>query len=553
MQYEPFQSLDGFDNRVCRGSNLTDSMASYYLLKSPDEVPNSEACQNLCIETPACKGVEYRSNGWCEIWTRPNGISAVAPSYGASCLRYEPFVFVDGGINRACRGATASDIWESYYTLAISEKDGGVTENSTLLSLVECKDACLSLWNCKGIEYDSGQCKVWHHSDGIGTTVPKMGAVCMRLGPATLTTDAFVQFHGGQDRSCRGSDASDTDPSYYVLFGPARARTLEECKILCVSNPDCRGVDFSDSGCQVWTKAGGILSTSSEKGSICLTYEPFQPVNGGTNRECTSGQTGPDSFIFYAEQPASLQSCKQRCAAETSCKGISFNESGCVVWVVSIQGSTAMAGSTCLRFEPFIDINGGQDQSCRGAHSLDDSSLHYRSFGRSEVPTLKECRSKCVETSGCRGVEFNQHDCRVWLRPEGIGTTVPQVGSICIGFGSPDPLRSASAFVPVDGGLHRACRGANDTDNSESHWNFHSITEVRTLEACETRCIFTAGCIGIEFNRWGCEVWTRSAGIEASVYAPGYQCYRYEPFRSADGFDTKLNIAKEDQRRQNPW
>jgi hypothetical protein len=36
----------------------------------------------------------------------------------------------------------------------------------------------------------------------------------------------------------------------------------------------------------------------------------------------------------------------------------------------------------------------------------------------------------------------------------------------------------------------------------------------------------------------------RSGGIETSVYAPGYQCFRYEPFRSADGFDPKLNNAK---------
>ena len=379
----------------------------------------------------------------------------------------------------------------------------------------------------------------------------------MRFGPATLaTTDAFVEFQGGQDRSCRGSDVSDIDPDYYVLFGPARASTLEECKVLCVSTPDCRGVDFSESGCQVWTRDGGILSSSSEKGSVCLTYEPFQTVDGGTDRECKSdGVNLLDSFIFYdAALAPSLQICKQRCAARANsslttqtqdvCKGISFNESGCVVWLVGIQGSTASEGNTCLRFEPFIDINGGQDQSCRGAHVFDDSSLHYTSFSRSEVLTLGECRSKCVEISGCRGIEFNQQDCRVWLKVEGIGTTVQQVGSICLRFGSPDPFRAASAFDPVDGGLHRACRGANESDNSEAHWKFHSISEVRTLEACEMRCIFTAGCVGIEFNRWGCEVWMRSGGIETSVYAPGYQCFRYEPFRSADGFDPKLNNAK---------
>eukprot|EP00438_Fugacium_kawagutii_P011864 Skav208119 [mRNA] locus=scaffold1223:25658:27340:- [translate_table: standard] len=541
MRYEPFQPLDGFDNRVCRGSHVNDTTDEYYFLKSPDEIPSLKACQDLCIQTSACKGVEYRANGWCEIWTRPDGISAVAPSYSASCWRYEPFVFVDGGIHRACRGASASDNWESYYTIALPET------NVTTMTLNECKASCLSTWNCKGIEYESGQCKVWNRSGGIGSTVPKLGALCMRLGQIAPAIDAFVGFHGGQDRSCRGSN--DTDPGEFILFGPARARTLEECKILCVSTPDCRGIDFSDAGCQVWT--GTILSSTQEKGSVCLTYEAFQTVDGGVNRECKTGggdgEGAEDSFIFYqAALAPSLQSCKQCCTAQalSSCKGISYNESGCTVWMVGIHGSAAKEGSTCLRFEPFIEINGGQDQSCRGAHIFDDSSLHYTSFSRNEVLTLEECRSKCVETSGCRGVEFNQKDCRVWLKPEGIGTTFPEVGSICIRFGSPDPLRSASAFDPVDGGLHRACRGANESDNSGSHWNFHSITEVRTLEACQMRCIFSPGCVGIEFNRWGCEVWMRSEGIEASVYAPGYQCFRYESFRPADGFEPKLKKAK---------
>ena len=534
LKYEPFQSVDGFDNRVCRGRNLTDSEDDYYFLKSPDETPSSEACQMLCVATPACKGIEYRANGWCEIWTRPEGIGAVAPSADALCLRYEPFVFADGGIDRACRGASASDNWGSYYTLKAS------------ISLFECKDLCLHTWNCKGLEYDSGACKVWHRSGGIGATVPKAGALCMRLGSGAPATDAFIRFQGGQDRSCRGSSVSDSDPSYYILFGPARARTLEDCKILCVSTPDCMAVDFSEAGCQVWTRP--VLSSVAKEGSICLAYEPFKTVDGGSDRECQSdGADLQNSRLFYdAQSIPSIQDCKKRCAQSNSsfpCKGISFNESGCTLWMVGIR-SESRAGSTCLRFEPFIDANGGQDQSCRGAHSFDDSALHYRSFTKDEVPTVEECRARCVETEGCNGIEFNEQACRVWVRAEGIGTTFPRLGSICVRFGSPDPLRSASAFDAVDGGLHRACRGANESDNSESHWVFHSISEIRTLEACEMRCIFTAGCVGIEFNRWGCEVWTRSAGIETSVYAPGYQCFRYEPFRSADGFESTL---QEDQ------
>ena len=117
----------------------------------------------------------------------------------------------------------------------------------------------------------------------------------------------------------------------------------------------------------------------------------------------------------------------------------------------------------------------------------------------------------------------------------------------------PDPLRSADAFPGMDGGVNRACRGANESDNSDQNWIFYPISQapepmdfdiarladcgtclspwlvndlhrlailepqVRTLEACQLRCIFKPGCVGVEFNLWGCEVWMRPGGIQASV------------------------------------
>ena len=530
MQYVPFRTLDGFNDRVCRGSNSTDSSSSYYFLKPPDVTPTLEACQSLCRSTAGCKGIEFRS-GWCEIWTRPAGIAAVAPSSGAYCFRYEPFVEVDGGVDRECRGSNPNDNWDSYYTLTLS------------ISPSECKDLCLTTWNCKGIEYDSGRCEVWQRSGGIGATAPKPGAICLRLGPMLTTTDSFTTIHGSEGRACRGSDEDDDDPSYYELVGPARARTLEECKILCVSRADCRGIDFSSTGCKVWTKEDGIQWTSSLPGSTCLIYEPFQGVDGGEGRECRGSHASDVTEQYYlTHSEASLQKCKDRCASTAGCKGVSFKESICQVWMVGIHASASLVGSQCFRFEPFIDANGGQDQSCRGSHIFDSSAAYYQSFTRQQVPTLEDCKAECVGTVGCRGIEFKtalheSESCRVWTKAEGIGTTVERSGSLCIRFGSPDPLRSASAFHAVDGGSHRACRGANESDNSESNWIFFSISEVRTLEACELHCMSTPGCAGIEFSRWGCEVWTEL--IEASVYAAEYECFRFQPFLSADGFEPR--------------
>jgi len=82
-------------------------------------------------------------------------------------------------------------------------------------------------------------------------------------------------------------------------------------------------------------------------------------------------------------------------------------------------------------------------------------------------------------------------------------------------------------FSEVDGGNDRACRGASSTDNAASHYTV--IGGTSSLEACKNYCRSTAGCVGIEYSSGTsrCEVWTRSAGIGASVRVQGYQCLRY--------------------------
>ena len=400
FRYEAFRSLDGFDSRVCRGSTSTDSNSSYFFLKSPSETPSLQACQQLCTETQGCKGIEFRG-GWCELWTRPGGIQAVALSLNASCLRYEPFLAVDGGLDRACAGDSPSDVWESYFTLALG------------LSVWECRDLCLATWNCKGIGFMDARCEIWTRPAGIGSSSARPGHLCLRL-ETELTVDAFLGFQGGQGRSCRGAHDADEDASYYIWHGPAKAPTLEECKALCADTATCRGLDFSDLGCKLWKRE--ISASAAVEGATCLIFEPFQPVDGGEDRDCGDG--------FETSEPAaSLQACKCSCQSRSGCMGLTFNGTACHLWTSPISSSTPLVGSSCLRYEPFIDVNGDQDQSCRGGHSFDLAISYYQS---SPETTLAACKARCAGTEGCKGVDFSRSSCQLWTRSNGIGTSVPQ-------------------------------------------------------------------------------------------------------------------------------
>eukprot|EP00931_Biecheleriopsis_adriatica_P066401 TRINITY_DN40771_c0_g1_i1.p1 TRINITY_DN40771_c0_g1~~TRINITY_DN40771_c0_g1_i1.p1 ORF type:complete len:707 (-),score=118.03 TRINITY_DN40771_c0_g1_i1:437-2557(-) len=79
-----FQLVGGEAGRVCRGANPQDNSADYYSVGGASLLAT---CQNRCLSTPGCTGIEYNAGtGRCEVWTRPIHSSlAVA---GFDCYLY---------------------------------------------------------------------------------------------------------------------------------------------------------------------------------------------------------------------------------------------------------------------------------------------------------------------------------------------------------------------------------------------------------------------------------------------------------------------------------
>mmetsp|Transcript_96662 Transcript_96662/g.207421 ORF Transcript_96662/g.207421 Transcript_96662/m.207421 type:complete len:468 (-) Transcript_96662:61-1464(-) len=172
-------------------------------------------------------------------------------------------------------------------------------------------------------------------------------------------------------------------------------------------------------------------------------------------------------------------------------------------------------------------VDGGVGRVCRGSSSIDDSSAYYTLH--EGLTVLSDCKAKCEETPGCRGVEHNPKSrCEVWTRSEGIQASRAVPGYTCLRYGTSLPTTGpVQSFVPIDGGQDRACRGANMGDNSASYYTVHG--DVDDLDDCEAKCIATAECQGIEYNEdlGRCEVWIRSEGILASAPVSGFSCFRY--------------------------
>ena len=475
-RFEPFQSVDGFSDRVCRGANSTDSMDSYYAIYNSTVVPTLEACQQMCATTDGCQGVEYR--GWCEVWTRPAGINAVAFSPGSQCLRYQPFIGMDGGSNRACRGMTPSDSWSSFYD---------VYGPAVAKSLDDCKALCISTKSCRGIGYREDRCEVWTRRPGIGASIASAGSVCLRFGiwDAVSTNDAFMDTSA---ETCRG--ASNTS---HTLWGPGRVPTEHACRLLCMSTRGCTGIAFGPDGCRVWS-AEGLVNSAPVAGERCLRYDPFEVVDGGADRACRGESPEDDSnsnYMLASEPTSSIEECKMHCTNLAGCKGISYSLSGCQLWTreLGIQSSAPLVGSTCLRHMPFTAVNGGTDQACRGAHGGDIDDSYFKAFPLDEVHSLEVCRLRCASTPNCTGVEFNALGCRVWTLLTGIQATAHIPGATCMRYGKPNLVSDVAAFKPVDGATDRACRGRNETDNLDTYYVLYwTWPENSSLDACQQRC-----------------------------------------------------------------
>ena len=91
------------------------------------------------------------------------------------------FAAVDGGMNRACRGASTSDNNPANYVIV-----------SGVQRLGDCQTECIQAVGCVGIEFSPGRCEVWTRPDGIQATIGLSGFTCQRFIGASRRLDVTL-------------------------------------------------------------------------------------------------------------------------------------------------------------------------------------------------------------------------------------------------------------------------------------------------------------------------------------------------------------------------
>jgi len=268
-----FRPVDGGVNRACRGADPNDNSASYFEVFT---VTDLEDCKNRCRQRSGCVGIEF-INTRCEVWTRRAGIEASFQLANYQCLEALAFHPVDGGIDRACRGASVTDNSADYYVV-FSET-----------SLAACKSRCEDTQACVGVEYSSGRCEVWTRSGGILASAAVAGFQCHQLSSpmrqellAEVAASSWEVVGGGVDRECRGADWDDDSPGYYSV---AHAHSLVRCQERCMELTICRGVEYRIGYCELWTRPEGVGATAQRSSSVCLRRPSESTDPGAGNGE----------------------------------------------------------------------------------------------------------------------------------------------------------------------------------------------------------------------------------------------------------------------------
>eukprot|EP00933_Yihiella_yeosuensis_P016603 TRINITY_DN1410_c0_g1_i2.p1 TRINITY_DN1410_c0_g1~~TRINITY_DN1410_c0_g1_i2.p1 ORF type:complete len:647 (-),score=96.99 TRINITY_DN1410_c0_g1_i2:298-2238(-) len=231
-------------------------------------VSSTSASLEASIASAApCQGIEYSKAGRCEVWTRPGGIRATIPKSGYTCLRNGPapsnplpnpsmpFLAINGGENRACRGSDSLDNNRGYYKLF-----------NNVQSLDNCKQMCLLEPLCKGIEFraSNGRCEVWTRDAGIGSSAEKTGYTCLRLGPWCGTK--FLQ---DVEKVCESSRV----PGCKVLADKMTGKT---CREYCTQNglACAGGWEEENENCVVIADLGCDQTFGTTSDLICECLPP---------------------------------------------------------------------------------------------------------------------------------------------------------------------------------------------------------------------------------------------------------------------------------------
>lgn len=387
------------------------------------------------------------------------------------------FVFetVDGGHNRACRGASATDNRRAYFDLF---EEVGMTEEG-------CKAHCRAVLDCQGIEFSprTGRCEVWTRDGGITASVPNQGSICLRY----VALSRFEQLPG-PDGACRGAHENDNKASYFTVL--SSVDSLAKCERRCLTTTGCRGVEYNEGAkrCEVWTRPEGIGAVKDLNGYTCLRI--VRPQNCEVYN--SMNDTDLAGVLLTEVRTNSSEECCSACEVTEGCGGFSYLAQSCFL-KGNISGTFSNSGCvTRIKSMPPVSCNGFME-------SREDTDLAGDLISAGFALSADHCCSSCSGVAACEGFAFFDHMC--YLKSNLTGT-----------YSNPG---CETRFKSIPGN----CSGLSELlEDMDVAGELLAEVFAPSVDLCCNHCRATAGCEGFSYFGRMCFLKTVVTG---TYYNPG--------------------------------
>jgi len=374
----------------------------------------------------------------------------------------------EGDGEAACRLGLDDETVNAYNTLY---------QNRTILqpvTLEECKTACESLLNCKGVEYKGpdSKCELWN----VRPLFAKPAANHKCFSFDRVLTDMYGWANlvdepsGGHACRVNFEDTSKngTFDGVRYSYDAENVASLSQCQDVCAADSACRAIEWKDRAvgdgagkkCEIWTRTPEWAKPTPDH--VCMSYQKprfdvagFWEYGPGRGYACrlnsSDATTDGDGKGVEVVGVFTLESCKQACVNRPDCHAIEFKnrtapladgtepaKAGvkCEVWVAEPKWMKPVGEHVCMRFrrdrtdaQGFTHLGNDSAHACR-LGSFDDNTTDGRGAGVSipDITTNEQCQEACVKSLDCKAIEWKDRPlsqpkggkkCELWTQTPG--------------------------------------------------------------------------------------------------------------------------------------
>jgi len=358
------------------------------------------------------------------------------------------------------------------WTRYASTKVGGTTEQEPNHTEESCKEACMEMAGCYGVDYYYSNKTCWFQY----TSKPSRNMD---------TKSVHLEWKNTcPENSCESTWKRYAQKKVGTRLNPETGHTVESCQQACMDTAGCTGVDYykQQSG-TCW-----FISTQNQAmldDIACVHYE-LDIACPGENCKYTWSRYTQQSGVGLSKKESghTEESCKDACLYTSDCTSVDYYKD----LEICFFGFTSSPSRQNTESSVHLDMT----KKCPGQICeymwIRLANISLKGLTRKETDQTEEsCKQACIDTSGCLFVDYYPQSKICWFGYEMSNNSYTDTTSILLFV-----LKSCSKSKCVKH-WHR---------NTETQGSGMTIRETgHTEDSCKQACDDTQECTGVNYYK----------------------------------------------------